>query len=89
METDKRIVKEALAELLDERNRVDSVTHQKHHAYIEIQIEKEEKRKRRCEKIKTQVMGWGIIAILGGIGTAVYNWGWHIISIISKKTGGP
>lgn len=66
-------LKLALEEVLDSRNRVDAEKHHDHHLWIESQIIKQ----RRClanrDKIMQQVLGWGTIAMLASIGTAVYH----------------
>lgn len=40
-------------------------------------------RKDRREKIKTQVIGWGLVAILGGIGTVAYQWVQKAITVVN------
>jgi len=67
-------LKKALEEVLDARAPVDKETHIKHHKFIDVLIEEWEKKKERNEKIKTQVMGWGVILLLGAIGKAVYHY---------------
>lgn len=54
--------------------------HREHHAFIrtyieERRVQREEQmiKRERNEKIKAQVMGWGIVSVLGGIGTAFYQ----------------
>lgn len=52
------------------------LTEEKHleqHAFIEEWIEEVKLKRERREKIKTQVMGWGIITFLGSIGTGMYH----------------
>jgi len=72
-------LKKALEEVLDARAPVDKETHIKHHEFVDILIEERQKKKERNEKIKTQVIGWGILAILSGIGTALYHWFSHFV----------
>lgn len=47
--------------------------HVEHHAFIKEYIEERRIKRERAEKIKTQVMGWGIVSVLGGIGTGFYH----------------
>ncbi len=58
---------------LDKRNRLDGETHHHHHEFIAELIEARKVKRERWEKIRIQVMGWGIVAALGSIGTAVYH----------------
>lgn len=72
MSLTKEDVSDAIKNVLDERNRVDQLTHQRHHEFVEMQIEKYKERKRVRESVKKQVIGWGVIIGLSGIGVAVY-----------------
>lgn len=58
---------------LDGRDSLDAKIHKKHHEFIDTLIIDNQVRKDRKDKIITQVWGWGIIAMLSGIGTAVYH----------------
>lgn len=77
--SDKDDLKKVLEEVLDARAPVDKETHIKHHAFIDILLEEREKSKARNEKIKTQVIGWGVVVVLSGIGTAIYQWFEHFV----------
>lgn len=68
---------EALQEALNSKRVIDNDTHKIHHQFIEMMIKKEERSVERWEKIKTQVWGWGIVAVLSAIGTAVYKTFFH------------
>lgn len=52
---------------------IDADVHFEQHQFIAEWIEEVKTKRARREKIKTQVMGWGIITTLGSIGTAVYH----------------
>lgn len=52
---------------------IDAEAHKEQHRFIEEWIEEVKIKRERCEKIKTQVMGWGIVSVLGSIGTGVYH----------------
>lgn len=71
METEK--LKEVLLEVLNENRSVDNKIHERHHRIMDVWIQREERRQERWEKIKVQVYGWGIIGMLGTVGTAVYH----------------
>ena len=47
--------------------------HREHHEFIKTWIEERRTRRERNEKIKAQVAGWGIVTLLGSIGTAAYQ----------------
>lgn len=64
--------KAQMVEAMKEAMTADS-THADHHRFIQLCIEREERRRSRWEKIRTQVAGWGIISLLAAIGTAVYQ----------------
>lgn len=52
---------------------IDIESHREQHKFIEEWIEEVKIKRERREKIKTQVMGWGIVSVLGSIGTGVYH----------------
>jgi hypothetical protein len=43
------------------------------HEFLRTLIHREQIRAERWEKIKTQVLGWGIIAVAGWLGTVVWD----------------
>lgn len=47
--------------------------HREHHEFIREYIEERRIKRERAEKIKTQVMGWGVVTLLGSIGTGFYH----------------
>lgn len=67
---------ELLESALDKRSRIDAKEHFEHHEFISSFIKRERIRTERWEEIQRQVLGWGAIALIGGIGT-----------IIAKKIG--
>lgn len=70
---DKAFLASALREVLNEQRSIDDETHRHDHEFIKFLKEREERRIARWEKIRQQVYGWGIIMLLGSIGTAVYQ----------------
>lgn len=51
--------------------------HKEDHDFITAFIEREKRRTERHEKIKAQVGGWAIIALLSGVAAAVWRWALH------------
>ena len=72
-EISKEDLKEVLDASLNELKWVDQATHKEHHSFVESLIEKEHRKQERWEKIKTQVLGWGIMVVVGSIGAWVLN----------------
>lgn len=78
MQFDEQQLKQVLTAIFDERGKLDTEQHQKHHAFIDVLIEREQKKSQLWENIKTQVLGWGIIGVAGGLGAWLANrLGWH------------
>jgi len=74
-------IESVLHNVLETRSRIDNELHSEHHQFVGMMIAREQRKQERWEKIKTQVFGWGIISILGGIATAVYH------AFIKPKSG--
>jgi len=70
---DKEDVVAAIHDALESRAKVNNELHTEHHAFIESLIKREERKSQMWQKIKTQVLGWGILGVVGAIGTAVYH----------------
>ncbi len=55
----------------------DSKTHALHHQYIQMEIDRRQRRIALSEKIKAQIIGWSIISVISGIlaliGKAAYD----------------
>ena len=47
-------------------------THKVEHDFIKAQIAKEQRRQKLFEELIKQILGWGIIALVGGLGTLVW-----------------
>jgi len=47
--------------------------HREHHAFVAEWLEQQRRKRERAEKIKTQVGGWAIVTLLGGIGKLGYD----------------
>lgn len=76
----KQELQDAINEVMDDRRRIDEATHIQHHQFIETQVEKYKDRARLREGVKKQVIGWGLIALLTSIGTAVYQYAAWFVS---------
>ena len=64
-------VVDALEKALDKRSRIDQEKHYKHHEFIEAMIEQKVRRAQFISTIKSQVLGWGVVVVLGWIGKTV------------------
>jgi hypothetical protein len=59
---------EIIEKALADRSRVDCEAHAEHHRFIAEWIEAQRIKKERWEDIQRQVLGWGVIAIIGTLG---------------------
>lgn len=71
--TDRQDLKEALNEVLDDRRSLDETTHSLHHRFIGEWIEDRERKKALREKIKANVIVWGVIGALSAFGVMVWD----------------
>lgn len=58
-------------EALESLSRIDIDMHTEHHDFIQHYIEEQERKREHWEAIQRQVFGWGIIALVGTIGSIV------------------
>jgi glycyl-tRNA synthetase (class II) len=65
------VVRESARAEIEHLIDIETKTHAKHHEYINSQIEMNAIAKERWEKVKTQTLGWGILALAGWLGTVV------------------
>lgn len=72
-ETVAPIVRDAVRNEIQHLIDLETKTHSKHHEYIQSQIDANRISAERWEKIKTQVLGWGVIAIVGWLGKLVLD----------------
>jgi len=79
--TTRQQVIDAVHDALDQRSRIDATTHADHHQFVGHLISRYQRRRELTDKVKQQVVGWGVILLLGGIGTAVY----HYVANISQR----
>jgi len=66
-------LKKAINQVLDERHSIDEVTHKAHHDWVAWKIKREQRHQEIMDAVYKQVIGWGVIVFLGGIGLAVYD----------------
>lgn len=52
---------------------IPSEQHKHHHDLWQAELEERARIRERRERVKTSVIGWFIITVLGGIGTAIYQ----------------
>ena len=64
---------EALTEAIQLGHYCSTEEHREQHEILKRWIENDNRRSERNERIKTQVGGWAIIAILGAIGQSSYT----------------
>ena len=83
-EDDITTIRTAVRAELDDRGRIDGDLHAAHHRYIENQIKRDSRRAETREKIKQQVIGWGIAAAIVSAGTAIYQ---HTVATLTKAVG--
>lgn len=70
---DKQEIVDLFNQSLDNRERIDSVTHKAHHDQYALDLEKRTIREERWEAVRRQVTGWGIVGLLTAVGTATYK----------------
>lgn len=66
-EIDEETLERILRHVLHEKRQVDEETHSSHHRYIDILIEKEERRKEAWRKFKLSFIGGLALALLGAL----------------------
>ena len=90
MSVERDEMKAVLNEVLDERKSISESTHRLDHEFIGEWRDRELKRERNraiiIEKIKAQVGGWFVIAMILGAGSITWQWFVHLIN--SVKNGG-
>lgn len=66
-------LKTAINEILDERDGFNGRTHADHHRFVAELIDERKKSKERRERLRQQVIGWGAITFLSGVGYSFYQ----------------
>ncbi len=64
---------QAVMEAFERTSVVNRETHKLHHDYLEGVLERQRIRRERWEKVRVQVLGWSIIAVLGSVAKFVYD----------------
>lgn len=65
-------IKQAIIDAFDERDTYGHA-HSDHHRFIEEMIAERQMKRQRLERVRQQVIGWGIITLLSGIGVGTYH----------------
>lgn len=68
------IIAKAVVETLEKNRSITTDVHNKHHEFIDTVIMQTQKRAAMWEGIRKQVIGWGIIAFLSGVGLMFWQW---------------
>lgn len=68
----KSLVKEAMQELLNERDALDHERHHADHDFVQLLREERKRRHDRWESVKTSVLGAMILGCIGGVGSFLY-----------------
>lgn len=86
---DAQMIKQAVHEVLNERDGMDRETHRADHAYLRRRIVREERNELRRaalhDKIKATLVGGLLLLIVGGAMTALYNVGRFVIDAYQKS----
>lgn len=81
-------LEETLNKVLDARRKIDDERHEAHRNYVDRMIIREKKRDEFRERVRQQVVGWGVIVALGGllssVGYASYHW---VVEIARQSSG--
>ncbi len=64
-------LKKIIEQALEDRSRMDLKEHYEHHEFIAEFIEKERVKRERWETVWRQLLGWGLIGLVGILGKAV------------------
>jgi len=64
-------LREIIRSELEDRSNIDINTHAEQHEFIATLIDEERRKQERWDAIQRQVLGWGIIAIVGSIGSLI------------------
>jgi hypothetical protein len=77
-DADKAELIDGFAAELEKRRNVSQETHKEHHDFIQQWIDREKRRQELYEKVKAQVVGWGVISgilsMVAGLGLLVRDW---------------
>lgn len=92
METDQEalraLMREAIADVLDSRDRIDRETHHDDHDWIRLQREREKKWNDMMEKVRLSVIGAVTVAIIAGFVKFLSIIGALVVAGFTAKHGG-
>ena len=86
MTLSKEELKETIEQVLDERAKIDSKTHLDHHYFVAKLMKDEASQEDFWGKIKQQVLGWGMITVIGFFGYHLLDSLKEILIHILNKT---
>lgn len=78
-------LRQTLHQVLEERRSIDDKRHADDHQFIKLLRERERRRIERIERLKTQIIGWGIISSVGAGVSAI---GYGVMQYIRNTKGG-
>ena len=81
---DQSEIVEAFKKALEEHEGAYTPEHRSHHDYVSRLIDRDERRDQFRQKVKQQVIGWGVITFLSGVGLAAYQ----LFELWIKRVGG-
>lgn len=65
--------RQAIAEELDSRQRIDPDIHDAHHAWTQLQMDRQKRREDRREKVIQHLLGLGAAVGLGWLGSIIFK----------------
>jgi hypothetical protein len=71
---DSKEIAQAVVEALESRRHISQEDHDLQHDYIKMQMNKESRRQEIWEAVKVHLAKYGAVAILTGLGIAVWNY---------------
>ena len=74
VETVRRVLSEEMGKQLDHRRTVSEEQHRTDHEFIELLRDREARRQKRWDQVTNSTLGFVVIALIGGIGSAVVVW---------------
>jgi len=69
---DREELRKIIGEVLDSHRDIDRNRHRDHHIFIHDLVEKHKKNEKLVENLKQQIIGWGFISFLAGMGYGAY-----------------
>ena len=77
-------IRQAVADELDHRSRIDADTHYLHHQVLKEWVECNQRRRELVMAVAKHVLGWGSVLGIAWLGNVV----WKAFTVASKAAGG-